>query len=83
MKAAFASFVCIADEFAVAPGIPVGLVVLAFAQIGVRLVFFLHLVTGSDNTNNILTLALGLLIVFFVITGSIWIVVNLNANIMP
>jgi len=64
------------------PGIPVGLVVLAFAQIGVHLVFFLHLGSGSDNTNNILALAFGMLIVFLVMTGSIWIMANLNWNMM-
>jgi len=62
------------------PGIPAGLVVLAFAQIGVHLVFFLHLGSGPDNTNNILALAFGVLIVFLVITGSIWIIANLTAN---
>jgi cytochrome o ubiquinol oxidase operon protein cyoD len=66
-----------------APGIPVGLVVLAFAQIGVHLVFFLHLGTGPDHTNNIVALAFGLLIVFLVIAGSVWIIANLNANMMP
>ena len=65
------------------PGIPVGLLVLAFAQIGVHLVFFLHLGSGSDNTNNILALAFGVLIVFLVIAGSIWITTNLNENMMP
>ena len=64
------------------PGIPVGLVVLAFAQIGIHLVFFLHLGSGPDNTNNILALAFGMLIVFLVITGSVWIIANLNANMM-
>ena len=64
------------------PGIPVGLLVLAFAQIGVHLVFFLHLGSGSDNTNNILALAFGVLIVFLVIAGSIWITANLNWNMM-
>ena len=65
------------------PGIPVGLIVLAIAQIGVHLVFFLHLGTGPDHTNNILALAFGVLIVFLVITGSIWIIANLNSNMMP
>jgi len=37
-----------------APGIPLGLVVLAIAQMGVHLVFFLHITTGPDNTNNVL-----------------------------
>ena len=65
------------------PGIPVGLIVLAFAQIGVHLVFFLHLGSGPDHTNNIVALAFGILIVFLVITGSVWIIANLNANMMP
>jgi cytochrome o ubiquinol oxidase operon protein cyoD len=64
------------------PGIAVGLVVLAFAQIGVHLVFFLHLGSGPDNTNNILALAFGVLIVFLVIVGSAWIIANLHANMM-
>jgi len=65
------------------PGIPVGLLVLAFAQIGVHLVFFLHLGSGPDSTNNILALAFGVLIVFLVITGSVWIIANLNSNMIP
>ncbi|HKM70160.1 MAG TPA: cytochrome o ubiquinol oxidase subunit IV [Stellaceae bacterium] len=77
-----ASFVVAQTNLLWPPGIPVGLVVLAFAQIGVHLVFFLHLGSGSDNTNNIVALAFGLLIVFLVITGSIWIIANLNANMM-
>jgi cytochrome o ubiquinol oxidase operon protein cyoD len=78
-----ASFVVAQTGLLWPPGIPVGLVVLAFAQIGVHLVFFLHMGSGPDNTNNILALAFGLLIVFLVITGSCWIMFNLNANMMP
>ncbi len=78
-----ASFVVSQTNLLWAPGIPVGLVVLAFAQIGVHLVFFLHLGSGPDSTNNILALAFGLLIVFLVIAGSCWIIANLNANMMP
>jgi cytochrome o ubiquinol oxidase subunit IV len=66
-----------------APGVPLGLAVLAIAQMGVHLVFFLHLTTGSDNTNNVLALAFGLLIVTLVIAGSLWIMTNLNGNMMP
>jgi cytochrome o ubiquinol oxidase operon protein cyoD len=65
------------------PSIPVALIVLAIAQMGVHLVFFLHITTGSDNTNNVLALAFGLLIVFLVIGGSLWIMANLNHNMMP
>jgi cytochrome o ubiquinol oxidase operon protein cyoD len=65
------------------PSIPVALVVLAIAQMGVHLVFFLHITTGPDNTNNVLALAFGVLIVILVIGGSLWIMANLNHNMMP
>jgi len=65
------------------PSIPVALTVLAIAQMGVHLVFFLHLTTGPDNTNNVLALAFGLLIVFLVIGGSLWIMSNMDRNMMP
>jgi cytochrome o ubiquinol oxidase subunit IV len=62
------------------PGVPAGLVVLAIAQMGVHLVFFLHITTGPDNTNNILALAFGVLIVLLVLGGSLVIMANLNGN---
>jgi cytochrome o ubiquinol oxidase operon protein cyoD len=65
------------------PSIPVALVVLAIAQMGVHLVFFLHITTGADNTNNVLALAFGVLIVILVMGGSLWIMANLNHNMMP
>ena len=80
--ATIASFIVSQTNLLWPPGIPVGLVVLAFAQIGVHLVFFLHLGSGPDNTNNILALAFGVLIVFLVIGGSIWIIANLHDNLM-
>jgi cytochrome o ubiquinol oxidase operon protein cyoD len=81
--ATIASFVVSQTDLLWAPGIPVGLIVLAFAQIGVHLVFFLHLGSGADSTNNILALAFGVLIVFLVIAGSVWIITNLSSNMMP
>jgi cytochrome o ubiquinol oxidase subunit IV len=78
--ATIASFIVAQTNLLWPPGIPVGLIVLALAQIGVHLVFFLHLGSGPDNSNNILALAFGVLIVFLVIGGSIWIIANLNAN---
>jgi cytochrome o ubiquinol oxidase operon protein cyoD len=65
------------------PGIPLGLVVLAIAQMGIHLVFFLHITTGPDNTNNVLALAFGILIVLLVVAGSLLIMANLNENMMP
>jgi len=62
------------------PGVATGLVVLAIAQMGVHLVFFLHITSGPDNANNVLALAFGVLIVFLVMIGTIWIMSHMNAN---
>jgi cytochrome o ubiquinol oxidase operon protein cyoD len=65
------------------PSIPIALFVLAIAQMGVHLVFFLHITTGPDNVNNVLALAFGVLIVFLLIVGSLWIMSHLNHNMIP
>ncbi len=65
------------------PSIPVALAVLAIAQMGVHLVFFLHITTGPDNLNNIMALAFGVLIVLLVMVGSLWIMSHMNHNMMP
>jgi cytochrome o ubiquinol oxidase operon protein cyoD len=65
------------------PSIPVALAVLAVAQMGVHLAFFLHITTGPDNVNNVMALAFGVLIVCLVIIGSLWIMGHLNHNMMP
>jgi cytochrome o ubiquinol oxidase operon protein cyoD len=64
------------------PGVPMALAALAIGQMGVHLVFFLHITTGSDNINNALALAFGVLIVGIVIAGSLWIMYHLNVNMM-
>jgi cytochrome o ubiquinol oxidase subunit IV len=78
-----ASFYALHSKLIWAPGIGMALAVLAVAQMGVHLVFFLHITTGPDNTNNVLALAFGVLIVTLVVAGSLWIMANLNHHHMP
>jgi cytochrome o ubiquinol oxidase operon protein cyoD len=78
-----ASFIVSQTDLLWAPGVPAGLAVLAIAQMGVHLVFFLHIGTGPDNTNNVLALAFGVLIVALIVSGSLWIMANLNSNMLP
>lgn len=77
------SFAIVHSRLIWGPGIPIGLVVLAIGQMGIHLVFFLHVNTGPDSTNTVLALAFGLLIVFLVLAGSIFIMTNLNQNMLP
>ncbi len=66
-----------------APGVPIGLCVLAVAQMGIHLVFFLHINTGQDSINNVLAVAFGLLIVVLLGAGTLWIMSNLNDRMAP
>ena len=74
------SFTC--GDVVWAPGVPAALLALAVAQMGVHLVFFLHITTGPENTNNVLALAFGVLIVALMLSGSLWIMAHLN-QMMP
>ena len=76
------SFLVFGGEIIWGPAIPAAIVALAVAQMGVHLVFFLHITTGPNNTNNVLALAFGLLIVSLVLIGSMWIMSHLN-TMMP
>jgi cytochrome o ubiquinol oxidase operon protein cyoD len=78
-----ASFYVVRTPLIWGPGIPAALIALAIAQIGIHLVFFLHITTAPDNTNNILALAFGMLIVLLIIGGSVWIMGWLNHRMMP
>jgi cytochrome o ubiquinol oxidase operon protein cyoD len=78
-----AAFLLAGTHIIYGPAIPVALIVLAIAQMGVHLVFFLHVTTGPDNTNNVLALAFGILVVFLIVAGSIWIMGHLSENMMP
>jgi cytochrome o ubiquinol oxidase subunit IV len=78
-----ASFYVLYTGLIWAPGIVVMLAVLAVAQIGVHLVFFMHLTTAPDNTNNVLALVFGIIVVVLIIGGSIWIMGHLNERMMP
>jgi len=77
------SFFVASTHLVWAPSIPIALIALAIAQMGVHLVFFLHITTGADNTNNVMALAFGILIVILLMGGSLWIMAHLNQNMMP
>jgi cytochrome o ubiquinol oxidase operon protein cyoD len=73
-----ASFWTVHTHLLYGPGVPIALIALAIAQMGVHLVFFLHITTGPDNSNNVLALAFGILIVCLLVFGSLWIMANLD-----
>ena len=65
------------------PGVPILLAVLAIAQMGVHLVFFLHISSAPDQVNNFLALAFGIFVVGLIVFGSMLIMANLNHMMVP
>jgi len=65
------------------PGVPILLAALAIGQMGVHLVLFLHISSGPEGTNNILALAFGVFVVALVVFGSLIIMANLDAGMVP
>jgi cytochrome o ubiquinol oxidase operon protein cyoD len=78
-----ASFWVVGTNEVYRPGLAVAILVLAVAQMGIHLIFFLHITTAPDNANNILALAFGILIVCLVVFGSLWVMSHMNHNMMP
>jgi cytochrome o ubiquinol oxidase subunit IV len=78
-----ASFWAASTTSVYAPAVPVLLAVLAIAQMGVHLAFFLHISSAPDQANNILALAFGLFVSGLVIAGSLIIMSNLNHHMLP
>jgi cytochrome o ubiquinol oxidase operon protein cyoD len=78
-----ASFWVRGTDLVYGPGLALGLLVLAVAQMGIHLIFFLHITTAPDNENNVLALAFGVLIVCLIVFGSLWVMGHLNQNMVP
>ena len=78
-----ASFWAASTHLVWGPGLPVLLAVLAIAQMGVHLVFFLNISSAADQTNNFLALAFGIFVVALIVFGSLIIMGNLNHAMMP
>jgi cytochrome o ubiquinol oxidase operon protein cyoD len=62
-----------------------GGIIMAFAvaQIVVHMVFFLHMNARSEGGWTILALIFTLILVVIALTGSLWVMYHLNANMMP
>ena len=77
-----ASFWAASTHLVWGPGMPVLLAVLAIAQMGIHLVFFMHVNATEEGENTALALGFGIFIVFLVVFGSLVIMNNLS-SVMP
>ncbi|WP_029685743.1 cytochrome o ubiquinol oxidase subunit IV [Tatumella saanichensis] len=58
-------------------------VICAVVQVVVHLVYFLHLDRKSEGGWNMVAIVFSALIILIVVVGSLWIMWNLNYNMMP
>jgi cytochrome o ubiquinol oxidase operon protein cyoD len=59
------------------------IIALAFVQIIVHTVFFLHVNTRAEGGWTLMALIFTVVMVAIVISGSLWIMYHLNSNMMP
>lgn len=57
--------------------------ILAFVQLIVQLIFFLHLGRGADRRWNITFFVATVGLVLLVVVGSVWIMTSLNSSMSP
>ena len=61
-----------------------GIVLLAVVQLLIQLVYFLHMGSASsDQRENRWVLVFTLLILTIIVAGSLWVLHNMNVNMMP
>lgn len=58
-------------------------ILLAFVQIVVHTLFFLHVNTRAEGGWTLMALVFTVVMVAIVISGSLWIMYHLNSNMMP
>jgi len=61
----------------------IAVIALAFVQIVVHTIFFLHVTTKAEGGWTLMTLIFTTVIIALVISGSLWIMYHLNSNMMP
>lgn len=56
---------------------------IGVVQIVVHLIYFLHMNASSTRTWNMAAFVFTLIVVLIVVVGSLWVMHNMNANMMP
>lgn len=64
-------------------GTPLIIAVFALAQIGVHVVYFLHVNRSAEQRWNLTALVFTAIVVCIILGGSLWIMHNLYVNMMP
>jgi cytochrome o ubiquinol oxidase operon protein cyoD len=75
-------YLIVVDHMLIGNALLLTVVGLAVLQLLVQLVFFLHLSTASEQRWNLMTFMFTVLILVILVVGTLWIMWNLNYNMM-
>lgn len=76
-------FVMVMTDMLSTRGLIISVVLFALVQLVVHFIYFLHMHKHSEDVWNLIAFAFTLLIIVIVVGGSLWIMYNLNINMMP
>ena len=64
---------------------PTGLIIMAFAavQMVVHMIYFLHMSRRAEGGWSIMALLFTVVLVLIALSGSLWVMYHMNANMMP
>lgn len=77
-----AAFVLVGKQLLSNEALFVVISILAVLQLYIQLVFFLHLNTSSEGRWNLMAFIFSLIVVLILVFGSMWIMYNLNYNMV-
>ncbi len=75
-------YVIVVHHLLVSDALVIAIVVLGIIQLLVQLIFFLHLSAHPSQRWNVITFTFTLLILVILVSGSLWIMWNMNYNMM-
>lgn len=78
----FSAYEFVVNHYVTGIGLLAIIVTLAVAQLIVQLIFFLHLGRGKEARWNLVAFLFMLIILVILVAGSLWIMYNLNYNMM-
>jgi cytochrome o ubiquinol oxidase operon protein cyoD len=75
-------YVLVVNHILSSDAIIVSIVILAVLQLLVQLIFFLHLSAHPEHRSTLLSFIFTVIVLFILVAGTLWIMYNMNVNMM-
>ena len=75
-------YALVVNHLLIGDSLIIAVIILGIVQLLVQLIFFLHLSSHPSQRWNLITFSFTVLIVVILVIGSLWIMYNMNYNMM-